>query len=71
MTANRPVLISVMQFEDALKSGAMTIFDVIETAAQVGVEGVELRRELWNGWQSELAEARRQADAAGGTINAV
>lgn len=65
MTANRPVLISVMQFEDALKSGAMTIFDVIETAAQVGVEGVELRRELWNGWQSELAEARRQADAAG------
>lgn len=65
MTANRPVLISVMQFEDALKSGAMTVFEVIETAEGLGVDGVELRRELWANWQDELVEARRQADAAG------
>lgn len=65
MTANRPVLISVMQFEDALKSGAMTVFEVIETAERLGVDGVELRRELWANWQDELVEARRQADAAG------
>ena len=65
MAANRPVLISVMQFEDALKSGALTVFDVIEKAEQLGVEGVELRRELWPDWQDEMVEARRQADAAG------
>ena len=65
MTPNRPILISVMQFEDALKSGALTVFDVIETAERLGVDGVELRRELWPNWQDDLVKARRQADAAG------
>lgn len=65
MAGNRSVLISVMQFEDALKSGALTVFDVIERAEGLGVDGVELRRELWPNWQPELVEARRQADAAG------
>lgn len=61
MSAERPVLVSVMQFEDALKSGAMTVFDVIDVAGRTGADGVELRRELWTGWESELSEARRRA----------
>lgn len=65
MSKNRPVLVSVMQFEDALKSGAMTVFDVIDIAAQVGADGAELRRELWNGWEDELAAARQHGEAKG------
>ena len=54
-----------MQFEDALKSGAMTVFDLIDVAAATGADGVELRRELWNGWESELAAARQRGDEKG------
>lgn len=64
-TSRRPVLISVMQFEDRLKAGTATVFDVIDTAAQVGADGVELRRETWANWQDELATARAKAEAAG------
>ena len=54
-----------MQFEDALKSGALTVFDVIDVASQTGADGVELRRELWPGWQSELNAARRRGEEKG------
>ncbi|MEZ4656859.1 MAG: hypothetical protein R2911_04750 [Caldilineaceae bacterium] len=57
-STNRPLLISVMQYEDCLKSGAATVFDVIETAHRLGADGVELRRETWPHWQSELSAAR-------------
>ncbi len=62
MRVERPVLVSVMQFEDALKSGALDVFDVIDVAAQVGADGVELRRELWTDWQMELSEAQRRGE---------
>ncbi|MEZ4614995.1 MAG: sugar phosphate isomerase/epimerase family protein [Caldilineaceae bacterium] len=61
----RPILISVMQFEDTLKAGTQTVFDVIETAKQVGANGVELRRETWGNWQQELTAAREQAASLG------
>lgn len=65
MAMQRPVLISVMQYEDALKSGACTVFDVIETAHRVGAAGVELRRETWANWQTELEAARTRIEALG------
>lgn len=65
MSIERPVLVSVMQFEDALKSGAMTVFDVIDIAAQVGADGAELRRELWTGWKTELSAARQHSESKG------
>ncbi len=65
MSKQRPVLISVMQFEDALTQGSMTIFDLIDTALRLGVDGVELRRELWPGWQDQLAAARQRIEEAG------
>jgi len=54
-----------MQFEDALKSGAQTVFDVIEIAHRLGADGVELRRETWANWQDELLPAREKAEALG------
>jgi sugar phosphate isomerase/epimerase len=65
MTTNRPLLISVMQFEEELKSGAQTIFAVIDTAHRLGLDGVELRRELWPNWRSELAQARQRIKELG------
>jgi len=54
-----------MQFEDALKSGALDVFGVIDIASQTGVDGVELRRELWPTWQTELAAARQRGEEKG------
>lgn len=61
----RPLLISVMQFEDTLKAGTKTVFDVIETAHRLGADGVELRRETWSNWQNEVAAAREKAETLG------
>jgi sugar phosphate isomerase/epimerase len=65
MSAHRPLLISVMQFEEELKNGQLSVVDVMETARHLGIDGVELRRELWPDWQSELPQARRWLEAAG------
>ncbi len=65
MTKQRPVLISVMQFDDALNQGSMNIFDLIDVARRLGVDGVELRREWWPAWQNELATARQRFEEAG------
>lgn len=65
VTPRRPILISVMQFEDQLKAGSMTVFDVIETAKQLGTDGVELRRETWPNWQRELSSARAKVEELG------
>jgi sugar phosphate isomerase/epimerase len=62
MSAQRPILISVMQFEEELKRGSMTIFDLMETAQRLGANGVELRRELWPAWQDELPLARHRLE---------
>ncbi len=62
--SNRPILISAMQFEDELKSGQRSVWEVIDIALQTGADGIELRRETWPRLDEELAEAaRRIADA--------
>jgi sugar phosphate isomerase/epimerase len=62
MSAERPILISVMQFEEELKRGSMTIFDLLERAQTLGANGVELRRELWPAWQDELPLVRHRLE---------
>ncbi len=53
-----------MQFEDELKSGDRSVWEVIEIAARVGADGIELRRETWPQLDAELPHAaRRIADA--------
>jgi sugar phosphate isomerase/epimerase len=61
----RPILISVMQYEDALKAGARTVFDVIDVAQRLGADGVELRRETWPRLDEELESARNRIEEAG------
>lgn len=63
--SRRPILISVMQFEDRLKAGTLTVFDVLNTAARLGADGVELRRETWPNWVDELSAARANVESKG------
>lgn len=62
---NRPLLISVAQYEDELKDGTVTIFDVIDVAHRLGADGVELRRETWTNHASELESARARIEELG------
>jgi len=54
----RPLLISVMQWEDELRAGALATRDVIAAAARLGVDGVEVRPEFWRDRAREVPEAR-------------
>ena len=54
----RPVLISVMQYEDDLDRGALAIGDVIATATRFGVAGIEIRPQYWRDRARELPAAR-------------
>lgn len=54
----RPVLISVMQYEDELQAGSVATRDVIAAAARLGADGIEIRPEFWRDKASELPEAR-------------
>ena len=63
--AHRPILISAMQFEEELKSGECSVWELIDIARQTGADGVELRRETWPRLNAELAEAARRIAEAG------
>ncbi|MCC6455554.1 MAG: sugar phosphate isomerase/epimerase [Caldilineaceae bacterium] len=65
MTPERPILISVVQYQSQLESGTMSIADMVKKAHEFGVDGVELRRELWPAYKSELATVRKQIDELG------
>jgi sugar phosphate isomerase/epimerase len=65
MRADRPLLISVVQYQTALADGTMQIAGVVDKARQLGVDGVELRRELWPAYSRELPAVRRQIEQAG------
>jgi len=64
MNANRPILISVIQYQDELKAGTLTVLDLIDKLDGLGVDGIELRRELWTTYTSELSAARKYLEAA-------
>jgi sugar phosphate isomerase/epimerase len=65
VNGERPVLISVVQYQTQLETGAMTIMDVIGKAVAHGVDGVELRREVWPAYRTEVPAARRRIEDAG------
>ena len=58
MDHHRPVLISVMQYEDELNAGTLATRDVIAAAARLGADGIEIRPEFWRDKPQELPEAR-------------
>lgn len=57
-SGNRPIVISVVQYQDELKSGQMSVFALLEKIEPLGADGVELRREVWANYQNELAAVR-------------
>lgn len=63
--ADRPILISVMQYEDELNAGALATRDVIAAAARLGADGVEVRPEFWRDKKRELPAARELVAAHG------
>ncbi len=64
-TRERPILISVVQFQPALEAGSMSIADMVAKAKAHGVDGVEVRREVWPAYKTEVAAIREQVEAAG------
>ena len=65
MEGRRPILISVMQYEDDLLAGTMATRDVVTAAAQLGVDGVEVRPEFWHDRARELPVVRELVAAHG------
>ena len=63
--SRRPVLVSVMQYEDELKAGTVATRDVIAVAARLGADGIEIRPEFWRDKAAELPEARDLVAAHG------
>ncbi|HCK10299.1 sugar phosphate isomerase/epimerase [bacterium] len=45
--ADRPVVASIVQYQTAIEAGTMSVTELVEKVAELGVDGVELRREAW------------------------
>jgi sugar phosphate isomerase/epimerase len=54
----RPVLISVVQYDEQLSSGAYDVAAAIRAARRLGADGIELRGVYWKDRQRELLQAR-------------
>ena len=65
MQAARPVLISVVQYQDELAAGTLAVLDVLKAAQRLGADGVELRAEHWRDKERELGAARALAEDLG------
>lgn len=61
----RPILISVVQYLPLLESGALKIAEFVNKARDFGVDGIELRREAWPAYKSELPAVRKQIEELG------
>ena len=63
---DRPIVMSIVQYTDAIESGKLTVMELVEKAGELGVDGVELRRELWgDGMNEELPAVKQRIDALG------
>ena len=66
---DRPIVMSIVQYSDAIESGRMSALELVEKADELGVHGVELRRELWgDGMNEELPAVRQRIEALGRQI---
>ncbi len=61
----RDVLVSGVEFDDQLKSGAMSILDVAPIAKRLGAQGFEYREVYWKDKAEELPAVRDQAAQLG------
>ncbi len=58
MKTKRPILMCVVQYQDELKAGTLSILDLVDKLDSLGVDGIELRRELWPHYADELTTVR-------------
>lgn len=58
MKTKRPILMCVVQYQEELKAGTLSIADLVDKLDDLGVDGIELRRELWPHYADELATVR-------------
>ena len=65
MVAERPVLISVVQYQEAITAGRSSNADLFDAAHRLGVDGVELRPQFWREKARELPAARERAARRG------
>ena len=64
MSTQRPIVMSIVQYTDAIESKKMTVMELVEKAGELGVDGVELRRELWGEhMQQELPAVKQKIEA--------
>lgn len=65
MSTNSAALLSVIQFHDALDTGAMNLLDVVAVAHRLGAGGVEFRPNYWRDKEREIAAVRRATTERG------
>lgn len=61
----RDILISGVQFDQELRSGAMSVLELAPMAARLGTQGVEYREVYWKDKERELPALRRQLEDLG------
>jgi len=61
VAGERPVLISVIQYQEQVTAGTMSIADLFDVAHRLGADGVELRPQFWKEKTRELPAARDRA----------
>jgi len=59
---NRQVVMSVVQYQKKIENGELTCLDLLDKAKELGVDGVELRREPWENYRDELQQVREKAE---------
>jgi sugar phosphate isomerase/epimerase len=65
MSKHRPILISVVQYLPQLESGDLSIAEFVNKAREFGVDGIELRREAWPAYHTELPAIRKEIEELG------
>ena len=61
----REILICGVQFDEQLRSGAMSVLELAPIAARLGAQGVEYRTVYWKDKASELPRVRQQLQQMG------
>lgn len=61
MPGQRPVLLSVVQFQEAFDAETVSVADMLTAAKRHGADGFEIRPEFWRAKEHELPAAREQA----------
>ena len=65
MPGQRPILLSVVQFQDVFDVGGVAVTDMLASAKRHGTDGFEIRPEFWRDKGRELPAAREQAERDG------